>query len=249
MSLKRAGEKDRTVVILQSNYVPWRGYFDLIGRASVLILYDDMQFTKRDWRNRNRIKTAAGLRWLTIPVETKGAFHQPIKQVQTAGDGWRSRHWEMLRHAYGRAAHFKELRALLEPLYLGSSERSLSKINHSFLTAICAWLGIDTEIRWSMEFELAEDRTERLIALCKEVSGDRYLSGPSARNYMDEDAFRGAGLGLSYMCYGPYPEYSQFYPPFEGQVSILDLLFHQGREAARSLLPLEALDGRTPSRD
>lgn len=217
--------------IVQSSYIPWKGYFDLIAGVDEFILLDDVQYTKRDWRNRNRIKTRDGIRWLTIPVKVKGLFDQKIMDVKIAQPDWSHRHWKSLIAAYGRAPYFKAYRDLMEDLYLGCREQFLSQINKRFIEALCGILGIRTRIRCSSDFTLSEGKTERLVNLCLHAGATEYLSGPSAQVYLEELLFEKAGLTVSYMDYSDYPVYRQLYPPFEHHVSIVDLIFNVGDQA------------------
>jgi len=221
----------KKVAIVQSNYIPWRGYFDLINSVDEFILYDDMQYTIRDWRNRNIIKTANGPLWLTIPVEVKGKYFQKIKEVTVSDPQWARKHWASITHSYSKARHFSVGKELFAGLYSSGEERFLSKINHRFIVAICGLLGIKTTISWSMDHELEGDKTEKLVNLCKQAGATHYLSGPAARSYMVEELFTREGISVSYMDYSGYREYSQLYPPFEPQVSILDLIFNEGLDA------------------
>jgi hypothetical protein len=221
------------VAIVQSNYIPWKGYFDLINMVDEFILLDDVQYTRRDWRNRNLIKTPTGPMWLTIPVDVKGKYFQRIDETLISAPEWYERHWQSIVHNYSRARHFPEYRELFEGTYRGAQERFLSQINYRFLTTICSLLGIKTRLSWSTEFPHAEAKTERLISLCKAVGATEYLSGPAAKGYIDEELFRSEGVTLRYMDYSGYPEYSQLFPPFEHRVSIIDLIFNTGPEAPR----------------
>jgi hypothetical protein len=222
----------KRVAVLQSSYVPWKGYFDLINSVDEFVLYDDVQYTRQNWRNRNRIKTPRGDRWLTIPVHVKGLYQQKIKDTLACGDDWRRRHWETLCHCYGRAPHFAGFAATFRALYLGCRERRLSTINRAFLSAICAALGITTPLSSSTDYRLtAREPTERLLEVCRRAGAREYLSGPAARAYLDEESFRRAGVRVVWMSYSGYPEYPQLYPPFDHQVSVLDLLFMTGPSA------------------
>jgi len=223
----------KTVAIVQSNYIPWKGYFDLINSVDEFILYDDMQYTRRDWRNRNLIKTPKGLEWLTIPVIVKGRYHQKIRETRVSDAQWGRTHWATLAHNYGKARHFREYRELFEQLYLTGGEEYLSQVNFRFLEAVCRIIGIRTRLTWSMDYQLVEGKTERLVALCKAAGADRYLSGPSAKGYIDESLFTDAAIALSYVDYGGYPEYRQLHGPFEHGVTILDLIFNEGSDASR----------------
>src|SRR5215217_4697059 len=107
----------KTVAIVQSNYVPWKGYFDLVRSADEFVLYDDVQYTRRDWRNRNRIKTADGTQWLTVPVEVKGKYEQTIRETKVGDRGWAENHLTRLRHACGKAPFWRDYQQLLTELY------------------------------------------------------------------------------------------------------------------------------------
>jgi hypothetical protein len=226
----------RRVAIVQSNYIPWKGYFDLIHSVDEFVLFDDVQYTRRDWRNRNRIKTSAGLAWLSIPVSSKGQFESPIKDICVEDRTWASRHWRTIRSNYARAAHFRSYAERLERLYLECDESHLSAVNRRFLSAICDILGIETKISWSWEYEILAGQTERLVSICRQAKADAYISGPSAAAYIDAQQFADAGVELVYFNYGTYPTYQQLFPPFEHSVSVLDLILNEGPNAQRYML-------------
>jgi hypothetical protein len=228
----------KTIAIVQSNYIPWKGYFDLINSVDEFILYDDVQYTSRDWRNRNTIKSPSGLIWLTIPVQVKGKYFQKIKDTVVADDKWARDHWRSIVHNYSKASHFTEYKELFQELYLGADNRFLSKINYRFITAICRILGIGTTISWSMDYQLTGNKTERLVNLCKQAGASVYFTGPAAKAYLDEGPFSDQDIAVVYMNYSGYPEYTQLYPPFESHVSIIDLIFNEGPEAGRYMKSL-----------
>ncbi len=228
----------RRVAIIQSNYIPWKGYFDILRAVDEFILFDDVQYTRRDWRNRNRIKTAHGLKWLTIPVQVKGHYEQRIRDTLVDGDAWRETHWKTLLHHYGDAPHFGAYRAALEEAYHGCREERLSAVNRRFLECVMGLLGIETPLRWSWEYEVCDGKTERLVSLCRQAGATEYVSGPAARAYIDARQFEEAGIALTFVDYAGYPEYPQSHPPFEHGVTVLDLLFHTGPDAPRYLKAL-----------
>lgn len=232
------GVRPKRVAIVQSSYIPWKGYFDLMRRVDELVLLDDVQFTRRDWRNRNRIKTTHGPRWLTIPVETKGNYRSAIKDIRVSDRSWSRTHWESLRHAYSKAPSWDEYGPRVEELYARPSEEYLSQVNHRFLAEIRDMLGIDTELTWSMDYGGLGNKSERLAAICERAGAGAYLSGPSARSYLEEGVFREAGIEVLWMDYDGYPEYEQLHPPFEHHVSVLDVLFHVGSRATDYMLPV-----------
>jgi hypothetical protein len=223
----------KRVAIVQSNYIPWKGYFDLIASVDEFVLYDDVQYTRRDWRNRNQIKTANGLAWLTIPVVVSGRYHQRINEVLVDDPGWADRHWQTIVHQYTAAAAAPEYLGKLETLYREAPRRQLTEINQYFLTGVCALLGIGTRFRPSSDLSLTGDRTERLLNVCRQVGAAVYLSGPAARGYLDERLFNEAGIAVEWADYSGYPEYRQLHPPFRHEVSIVDLLLNEGGQAPR----------------
>lgn len=223
----------KKVAILQSNYVPWKGYFDLLASVDEFIIFDDMQYTRRDWRNRNKIKTPQGTAWMTIPVKVSGKYHQTIKETEIDDASWSGSHWNMIARNYRQAACFDEVADWVRPIYEQSSQRFLYEVNRSFIDAICRYLGIRTVLRNCWDYELVEGKNERLISLCEQAGADVYVSGPAARDYIDEQAFRDRGLSVSWFDYNGYPEYNQFWGPFVHDVSILDLLFHCGGDSRK----------------
>jgi|RhiMethySRZTD1v2_1073278.scaffolds.fasta_scaffold59548_3 hypothetical protein len=228
----------KCVAIVQSSYIPWKGYFDLIRAADEFILLDDVQFTKRDWRSRNRIKTKDGLYWLTIPVQTSGRYQQRIMDTTIADSTWSERHWQTIQSAYARTPFFDAYAPQLREAYQRVTSNRLSDVNRSLLERVCQMLGITTPIRWSSEYHPREGRNERLIDLCVKSGATDYLSGPSARGYVDEAVFADAGVTVHFADYSGYREYDQPYPPFEHAVSVLDLLFCTGPAATDYLKDL-----------
>jgi len=230
----------KKIAIIQSNYIPWKGYFDIIASVDEFVLYDDAQYTRRDWRNRNLVKTPQGVQWITIPVEAKGKRDSLICEMRVDGDDWRRAHWESFRHLYGKSQFFREYAGIFEKLYLGSEETYLSKINFDFISAICQILGIGTPVTWSMDYKAHGTKTERLVNLCKAAGAKSYLSGPAARDYIEIELFEDAGIKLEYVDYDGYPEYPQMYGEFEHGVSVLDLIFNTGPNAPQFMKFMKA---------
>lgn len=220
------------VVILQSNYLPWKGYFDLVHDADLFVFHDDLQYTKNDWRNRNRLKTPRGLEWLTIPVGTDE--HRLINEVALPADkGWAQRHWRALEDNYRAAPYFATYAGFFREVYASMGWSRLSELSQHLITTIARdFLGVTTPFTDSARFGLKTAKQERVIDLLKAVGATRYLSGPSARNYLDPARLAAEGITLEWKSYEGYPEYPQFHPPFEHAVSIVDLLFHAGPQAA-----------------
>lgn len=222
-------------VILQPSYIPWRGYFHQIQKADLFIFYDDVQYDKNGWRNRNRIKTRNGPLWLTIPVLHKGNVREQIliKDIRTdATKDWSRKHWATIQQAYSKAPFFKEL---LEPLqsYFQQPPTLLADFTIELTIVIARLLGItNTRFERSSNLDASGSKTDRLVNLLKKCGATHYISGPSARDYLEEDKLKAAGISLEYMSYN-YPTYEQLYPPYDPQVSILDLLAMKGPQAGR----------------
>lgn len=221
----------KRIAILQSNYIPWKGYFDIINSVDEFIFFDDVQYTRRDWRNRNLIKIQNGLHWLTIPVSVKSKFTIAINEVTVADQLWRKKHWETIVNSYRKAPHFPAYKDLFESLFLEGKETYLSQINEAFILAINDILGVKTKLSRSSDYQAYGTKNERLVSLCLAAGADQYLSGPSARNYLNEEMFNTNNISVSWMNYDNYPSYDQLYPPFEHKVSILDLIFCAGKES------------------
>lgn len=223
----------KLVAIVQSCYIPWKGYFDMIASVDEFILYDDMQYTRRDWRNRNQIKTPHGLQWLTVPVKVKGKYHQSIRETEIDGSEWADQHWKTIAQNYRRAPAFKEIAELIEPLYRQLDATHLSPINRKFIETICDYLGITTKISNSWDYTLVDGKTERLADLCRQAGGGIYISGPAARDYIDEEVFQARNINLRWFDYNNYPEYPQQWGGFSHPVTILDLMFNCGKDATK----------------
>lgn len=220
----------KKVAIIQSNYIPWKGYFDIIRGVDAFVLLDDVQYTRRDWRNRNLIKTKSGLKWLSIPVTVKGQYFISIKDVQAAGTEWRADHWRQITDAYSKTPHFSTLSPHFKALYLEDQETNLSLINFKFIKLINTLLNIQTPIHWSMEFEPPQEKSERLLHICKSLQATEYISGLAAKDYLNEVLFNENGIQVRWTDYSNYPQYNQLHPPFEHGVSILDLMFNEGTQ-------------------
>jgi hypothetical protein len=224
----------KRVAILQSNYIPWKGYFDLIASVDEFILFDDMQYTRRDWRNRNLIKTPRGVAWLTIPVKVKGKFHQTIRDTETDGADWAAAHLRTLQQNYARAPYFRDVHPKVEQI-LAEPPGKLSVLNELLINTVCSYLGIRTRISHSWDYQLIEGKSERLVSLCQQAGATEYVSGPAARDYLDESCFAQAGINLTWFDYTGYPPYPQLFGEFIHGVTVLDLLYNCGPDAHRHM--------------
>jgi WbqC-like protein family len=220
-------------VILQPSYIPWRGFFDQIRQADVFVFYDDVQYDKHGWRNRNQIKTPTGKQWLTIPVSAKGAVteHVAINEVPIIwSKAWNKEHLRTIRQHYGKAPHFKAYEPLLDEFY-ERKDTLLADFTIDFTIALARALHIEhTQFVRSSTMGIGGKKTDRVIAVLQSVGADHYISGPSAKDYIETEKFDAAGIRLDYVEYD-YPEYPQLYPPYDPAISILDLLFMTGDKA------------------
>lgn len=219
----------KKIAISQSNYIPWKGYFDMISLVDEFVIYDEVQYTKRDWRNRNRIKTPQGIKWLSIPVTTDR--FDAINEVEIADPDWNAKHWKTMRHIYSQAPYFDYYANNFEQLYQNANQQFLSEINHHFLKGINKLLGIKTPLSQSTEYSSRGDRSGRLLSICRQAGADIYVSGPAAKVYLDVELFERAGIAVEWMNYDGYPEYPQLYGDFVHAVSVVDLLFNTGPKA------------------
>lgn len=211
----------------------------MISQCDLFVLYDDMQYTRRDWRNRNKIKTPQGLQWLTIPVDVKGKYLQRINETKVKDESWAGKHLKSIQLNYKKAPSFDEWFPNIEAWYKEAEKfEYLSEINTFFIEKICAAFDIHTKIVSSSLFQIDASKTEALVSVLDQLEGCKtYLSGPAAKDYLDITPFKERNISVEWMDYSGYSEYEQVWPPFEHGVSILDILLHVG--ANRSLLNLK----------
>jgi len=219
------------VAVLQSNYIPWKGYFDIIHDVDLFVFYDDVQFTKNDWRNRNLIKKDNGPAWITIPVGKD--LNRRICDVELEDTKWAKSHFLMLKQYYGKAKYFANFERWLENLYLNTRWEYLSDLNQFIIKHIANnFLNIKVRFDDSRNYHLTGKSDERLLSLLEQVGATYYVSGPSGQSYIDENKFNSRGIELAYKDYANYPEYFQYHEPFSHNVTIFDLLFHTGPDAS-----------------
>jgi hypothetical protein len=217
------------VGIIQSNFLPWRGYFDFIREVDLFIIHDDLQYTKGDWRNRNKIKTSRGLEWITVPVNHKTTSQLIEETTIDNSTRWAQKMLNRIREVYRQAPYF-------EPYFTQLSEHllqpvdTISEMNLRLIHWACGHLRIGTPIRFSREFHPQGTKTERLVGILTQVDATVYLSGPAAQAYLIPELLETEGIRLEYKKYN-YPKYPQLFPPFEPYVSVIDLLFMTGEDA------------------
>jgi len=219
-----------TVAIIQSSYIPWKGYFDIIHDVDEFIFLDDVQYTIRDWRTRNRIKTANGMIWLTVPAGSDR--NRLICDVALDDSSWQERHWKSIVHSYSRAPYFRQYAEFFETFYRGRSWSNLSEMNRAITQRIAhELLGLQTIFTDSRAYASQGAKQDKIIDLLRLSEADCYISGPSAAGYLEPEKFEELGVNLVFKDYSDYPQYEQLYPPFEHAVSIMDLIFNTGSNA------------------
>ncbi len=227
----------RRVAISQSNYIPWKGYFDAIAGVDEFVLLDEVQFTRRDWRNRNRILVNGEPHWLTIPVQTRGRYTQRIDETLVSGGDWASAHLRTIEMAYARAPHREWMLEMLGSAWsVAAGMDRLSAVNRTFIERINELLGISTPLRWSSEFDSRPDPTDRLVDICTALQATTYVSGPAAKAYLDESRFEDVGIDVEYLDYSGFPEYAQLASTFRHDVSIVDTLCMLGPSTATAVV-------------
>jgi hypothetical protein len=217
------------VAVHQPQYLPWLGYFDKIDRADFFVLLDDVQFKKNEWQNRNKIKTAQGWQWLTVPVSYK--YPQLINEVPINGEvRWQHKHSQSVLSNYRKAPYYYYLEEIFEEVFCGNWQL-ISQLNISAVRNLVKVLGIDTPLFVSSELgEFPEDADERLIAITKHFGADTYLAGIGGREYMEMDKYKENGIEVVFQNY-THPVYGQLFGEFEPNMSTIDLILNHGPES------------------
>ena len=219
------------VAVDQPNYLPWKGYFDLIHDVDLFVFYNDVQYTVRDWRSRNRIMTPDGLKWLSVPAGSNR--NRLICEVKLEDKSWQKKHLETIRFAYSKAPFFSRYFPFFEEVYLGQTWDYLFELNQFLTVAISReFLGIKTRFADSRNFPKQGMKHEKMLSLMDSLGNvDIYESGPAAKDYIIPEDYEKKGIELVWKNYEGYPEYPQLSKEFTHQVSIIDLLFNVGDEA------------------
>ncbi len=220
----------RKVAVLQSNYLPWKGYFDIINDVDLFIFYDEVQYTHNDWRNRNKLKSRDGIQWLSIPVGRN--LDKSINQIEISNKFWQRKHWHSIVANYSKSPYFKKYRDFFEQFYMEREWKNLSILNQHLIRSISQEiLKISTTFEDSSCYQTTGKGHEKLLDLLKKTNASIYVSGPAAQNYVVQEDYRKANIEIIWKKYEGYPIYKQNYGPFEHQVSIIDLIFNVGDEA------------------
>ncbi len=218
------------IVILQPGYLPWLGFFDQLRRCDCFVIYDDVQYTKRDWRSRNRIKTKQGELFLTVPVINSGRYKQLINEAEIDySQNWVHKHLSTITSAYKNAPFFDQYYpALAETLNV--KPKYLLELDINIIKLCANWLSIKTPLVFSSTLNVSGSSTERLVSICQKLNATHYLTGDAAQAYLDLSLFEQAGISVEYHGY-QHPYYQQLYPPFIPYMSVIDLIFNHGDDS------------------
>ena len=232
--------KPRKIAILQPNYIPWKGVFDLINQVDVFVFYDDVQYTKKDWRSRNKIKSPNGEHWITVPVITKGKREQLISEAEIDNtQNWQSKHYKSILGSYSKAPYFDQYSYIIDEIYINNKWKKLVDLNIFSTKLIADILGIKVEWYKSSDYNFTGDKSgEKVVKLCKQFDCNYFINGPASKAFMNQELFNKNNIELKYMEY-EYPQYKQLYPPFDHYVTVLDTIFHCGEEAKKFIFTRE----------
>ncbi len=217
--------------ILQSNYIPWKGVFDMINQVDTFVFFEDVDYTKRDWRTRNKIKTANGEVWLSVPVKKSSRGTKIFEIEISQEENWQEKHYKTIIGSYKKAKYFTDYHYLLEEIYLKQKWTNLSEFNIFTTKLLAHSLGITTQFVNSVDLATSGIKDDKLIEVCQKIGADYYLSGPAAKDYIVNDKFEQANIQLAYIDYNYYPKYQQLHGEFDHYVSVLDVLFNCGKDA------------------
>jgi hypothetical protein len=231
------GEK-ATVVILQPGYLPWLGFFDQMYQSDIFVIYDDVQFDKDGWRNRNRIKTAQGEQWLTVPVLTKGLDKPLINEILVNNAAkWQKKHLTSIRQSYSKAPFFAQYIDGFEEI-LTKEWKYLVDLDMAFIYRLAGWLGLERDIRFSSDMGIPGQSSERLVAMCAQLGAERFFEGAAGQDYLDVSLFKAQGIQVEYQDY-QHPVYAQLHGEFIPYLSVIDLLFNHGPDSLNILINKE----------
>lgn len=230
-----------TAAIMQPTYLPWCGYFGLMNLVDIFVIYDDVQFDKRSWQQRNKIKTPAGSQWLTVPVASKGQQFQKINDVKISlQKDFTKNHIKAIETNYSKSRYFKEYKSLIFEC-IEDNKNSLVDLNYSIITTIAKILCIDTKIIRSSELKISGKKEERLVEICKKIKANSYISPQGSKDYLaDGSIFKTNNINLSYFSF-LHPEYTQINGSFIAHMAVIDILFNCGSDRAIELIKQSSL--------
>lgn len=226
----------KKIAISQSNYIPWIGYFDLINYVDVFVFFDEVQFTRRDWRNRNRVMCDDKIKWLSIPLKNKGNYFKSIYEMEIKNQDWKEDHLNKIRSYYQNSKDFKKNFQIIEEIYYKIQSEKLSEINQTIIKEVCKKLGIETKFYNSNEFCNLNNETDpsfRLLNICKENKVDLYVSGPVAKNYLNERLFEKSNIKVEWFKYNETDQNNKI--ELSENLSIIHSLINYGLDKSKFL--------------
>lgn len=224
--------------IMQPTFLPWIGYFDLIDQVDKFVFLDNVQFEKQSWQQRNKIRTASGAEWLTVPVFIKGRFGQKIFNVEIKNDTFPEKQIKTLQHHYSKTEYYKYYWPKLEAILINSkSSQSLANLNIALIRYIAEMLEISTPFILASEMPASADRSDRLVNILKNIGVNEYLSPQGSMRYLGQDykIFEKAKISILFHAF-QQPEYKQRYSPFITGLSAIDMLFNEGAQDSGRLM-------------
>ena len=226
------------IAISQSNYLPWKGYFDLIQSVDEFVFFDEVQFTRRDWRNRNVIRNLNKKNWITVPVKNKGNYKEIISNIEVYNNNWKNSHLDLIKQCYSKSEHFEEIYNFFSGCYSNIDTDKLSEINKSIIIKICNFLNLNTPFVDSKNIDKTKNKisaSERLLEICISRKANIYVSGSAAKNYLDEKLFNKNGVEVNWFDYGNSKVYKQPFKDFYENLSIVDCLMNCGKDKDKFL--------------
>lgn len=226
------------IAISQSNYLPWKGYFDLIQSVDEFVFFDEVQFTRRDWRNRNVIRNLNKKNWITVPVKNKGNYKEIISNIEVYNNNWKNSHLDLIKQCYSKSEHFEEIYNFFSGCYSNIDTDKLSEINKSIIIKICNFLNFNTPFVDSKNIDKTKNKisaSERLLEICISRKANIYVSGSAAKNYLDEKLFNKNGVEVNWFDYGNSKVYKQPFKDFYENLSIVDCLMNCGKDKDKFL--------------
>lgn len=220
--------------ILQPGYLPWLGFFEQLYRSDIFVIYDDVQYDKNGWRNRNRIKTPNGIQWLTVPVLLKGDSKSLIRDVKINNqERWRKKHCQSIKTNYSKSKFYNHYFYLFEKVY-SKEWNFLIDLDMELIYVLCDLLGLKRKIVYSSDLGVQGDKNERLIKICKKFGASIFYEGYAGKDYIDKKVFIESGIEVKFQDYR-HPEYNQLYGDFVPYLSVIDLLFNEGDSSLKIL--------------
>ena len=219
----------KKIAISQSNYLPWKGYFELINYVDEFIFFDEVQYTRRDWRNRNILLKNGKKIWITLPIKNKNNYKEKISNMIIDDIKWKKNHLDLIKNCYSKSKYFNEIYDFIRNTIQTNHAIKLSEINQNLIKSICDRLDIKNSFSFSSEIvKSKKNASERLLEICKIKNCKIYVTGPNAKNYLNQNLFEKNGIKIEWYNYGITKKYYQINETFQPNLSIIDCLMNCG---------------------